>query len=99
MTSKPQVSPRVAALEADLERTRLRFGRDMSALRSKLTATGLMEEAEEQLRRRQAQGTAFSAVGQSQGWRRLSRNSPALTLLGAGLAWLLLRSSRQAKEV
>lgn len=99
MASKPQVSPRVAALEADLERTRLQLGRDVSALRGKLTATGLMEEAEARLRRHQAQDTAFGAVRQSEGWGRLSRNSPALTLLGAGLAWLLLRSSQQAKEV
>ena len=99
MASKLQASPRVAALEADLERTRLRLGRDVSALRSKLTATGLMEEAKERLRRHQAQSTALGAVSQNESWQRLSRTSPTLTLLGAGLAWLLLRSSRQAKEV
>lgn len=106
MPSDPRPLPRAAALEADLAVTRARLDRDLSALRGKLTPAGLAAEAGARLRghrsddRNSGQGAALGAIGQgSEPWRSVARDRPVLTLVGAGLAWLLLRSSRQSKEV
>ncbi len=98
MASEEIKLTRVGRLEADLAGTRLRLSEDVSALRSKLTPAGLAEEAQAHFQ--SSQNPAIHALGQRRSaWRAVSSRSPLLTLLGAGLAWTLLRSRHHLEEV
>jgi hypothetical protein len=90
---------RFAPLEADIALTRARLGVGLTELRGKLTPTGLAQEAQTRLQRSQ-NPTLQALSGQlGRSARTPARMRPLTTLLGAGLAWLLLRSSRHREEV
>ena len=98
MPSEPRPG-RFAPLEADIALTRARLGVGLTELRSKLTPQGLAQEA--QVRLQQSRNPTLQALSGQLGRsaRTPTRIRPLTTLLGAGLAWLLLRSSRHRKEV
>ena len=91
---------RPAQLEAELTATRTRVAADAKALRAKLTPAGLAQEAKTRLQGSHSGGSGLLGA-QSGGWGRAfaEHNSALTTLLGAGLAWLLLRSSKHREEV
>lgn len=97
-----------AELEADIERTRARISEEVDAIGYRLSPAGLSEDASGLLQGTQnASFRALEELGESllgQGQRAgdgvvgfLKRHPAPTTLLGFGLAWLLMRSSRRGR--
>lgn len=108
-TPASEASKRLDVLEAETALARARVGADVENIRARLTPAGLIQEVQTQLQarvQRSAPEAGSASVpasvpvrvhpGQGAGWRPVSPSTTALTtLLGAGLAWLLLRSSKR----
>ncbi|ADI15847.1 DUF3618 domain-containing protein [Truepera radiovictrix] len=95
----------IAELEADIARTRARISDELDAIGYRLSPAGLSRDASGLLGEAQdASSEALGALRESlveRGQRlgaqladRLRRHPAEATLLGFGLAWLLMRSSR-----
>lgn len=96
-------------LEAEIAQTRARIALGVDALSYKLSPEGLEQQAKATLRGTQTFSTRALGdlgdrlIGRSSGWsggaaQFVKRNAAVATVVGAGLAWLLLRSSERRKE-